>query len=99
MRERSEGMRKIAGLRAQIDAIDDKLVRVLFRRASLAIKVGLLKERHGLAALSSDRERQILQRLSRADEGPLDAAAIKRIFRVIVQESRRAAIRVRYKHG
>ncbi|MGH9683550.1 MAG: chorismate mutase [Candidatus Acidiferrales bacterium] len=91
-------MKKILDLRSQIDAIDDKLLLLLARRARLAIRVGLVKQHHGLAARSSDRERQILHRLGRTNEGPLDAAAIKRIFHLIVQESRRAAIRVRYDH-
>lgn len=91
-------MKKISGLRSQIDAIDDKLLLLLSRRARLAIRVGLVKQHHGLAARSSDRERQILHRLGRTGGGPLDPAAIKRIFRSIVRESRRVAIRVRYGH-
>jgi len=86
-------MEKIRRLRERIDALDDDILRILSHRAELAIRVGHVKRRTGLAARSSDRERAILHRIGRVNAGPLENAAVRRIFRVIVQESRRAAIR------
>jgi len=88
-------MEEIRRLRQRIDTIDDQLLKILSRRAELAIRVGGVKERTGLAAKSSDREREILRRITEANEGPLDDSSVRRIFRLIVQESRRAAIRER----
>lgn len=92
-KKRSEGMAEILNLRGQIDELDNKILRLLSQRAELSICVGHVKRRTGLAARSSDRERAILRRILKVNEGPLDSAAIRRIFRLIVQESRRTAIR------
>jgi len=89
----SEGMEKINRLRGRIDELDDEILRLLSERAQLAIDVGRVKRRTGLAARSSDRERAILRRVGRVNQGPLENAAVRRIFRLIVQESRRTAIR------
>jgi chorismate mutase-like protein len=86
-------MEEILDLRGQIDELDNEILRILSERAELSIRVGHVKRRTGLAARSSDRERAILRRIVKANEGPLDNAAIRRIFRLIVQESRRTAIR------
>jgi len=86
-------MEEIWRLRKRIDALDDAILGILSQRAGLAIRVGRVKRRTGLAARSSDRERAILQRIVRKNEGPLDDAAVRRIFKLIVQVSRRTAIR------
>jgi chorismate mutase len=86
-------MEEILDLRGQIDELDNEILRILSERAELSIRVGQAKRRTGLAARSSYRERAILRRIVKANEGPLDNAAIRRIFRLIVQESRRTAIR------
>ena len=99
MSERGTGFKKIHDLREKIDAIDDQLLWLVSRRVRLAIEVGLVKKHSGLAARSSVRERQILRRLVGANPGPLPHSAVRRIFHQVVQESRRAAIRVRYGRG
>ena len=93
MRKKGEGMKEIQMLRARIDTLDDRLLRLLSRRAQLAIEVGHLKRRTGLSARSSIRERAILQRMAHANAGPLDAPSVRKIFQMIVRESRRTAIR------
>jgi chorismate mutase len=84
-------MKAIQNRRSRIDRIDDELVRLLNRRAKLAIEIGAFKRRHGLSAISAAREREILLRASRANSGPLGRKAIGRVFRTILEESRRAA--------
>lgn len=86
-------MEEILRLRKRIDALDDTILRILSERARLAVLVGRVKRRTGLAARSSTRERAILQRIVRSNDGPLDDAAVRQIFKLIVQESRRTAIR------
>lgn len=93
MKKESGGMEEIRQLRKQIDAMDDAILRILSRRAKLAVCVGRVKKQTGLAARSSDRERAILRRIGKTNQGPLDTAAVRRIFQLIVQESRRTAIR------
>lgn len=76
--------------RAEIDAIDDELLRLLNERARLAIRVGESKRSVGLSVMDSAREREVIARARGANAGPLDAGAVERLFRRIIDESRRA---------
>ncbi len=75
--------------RAEIDAIDEQLLQLLNERARLAIEVGLLKKRQHMPLCDPDRERQVLQRLCNSIDGPLDERAVNKIFKTIIDESRR----------
>jgi len=79
--------------RDEIDAIDAELLGLLNRRAGLALEVGRRKRGVGLPLRDARRERQILTRALRANPGPLGAAAVERLFRAILAESRRMARR------
>lgn len=76
--------------RAEIDAVDDELLRLLNARATLAIRVGESKRSAGLSVLDGEREREVIERVRRANAGPLDESAVARLFRRIILESRRA---------
>ncbi len=76
--------------RAEIDAIDDELLRLLNTRAALAIRVGETKRSVGLSVWDGAREREVIARVRAANNGPLDAQAVERLFRRIIHESRRA---------
>ena len=75
--------------RTEIDEIDRELLRLLNRRARLAMKVGTLKRAAGLPYCDPERERVVLGRLQQANTGPLDQRAISKLFRRIINESRR----------
>ena len=79
--------------RAQIDEIDRELLRLLNRRASLAAQIGALKRRAGLPLYDADRERDVLARACRDNQGPLDDCAVAEIFRHVIRESRRVEAR------
>lgn len=80
---------KIEDLRAEIDTIDDELLRLLNRRARLAVEVGMVKRAAGRPLYDPSRERDILTRVGEANTGPLDARAITKLFQRIIQETRR----------
>jgi chorismate mutase len=84
---------KIEDWRAEIDAIDAELVRLLNRRAQLAVEVGKMKRAAGLSIFDPDREHDVLARACRTNVGPLDDQAIIRLFRRIIRESRRVEVR------
>jgi chorismate mutase/prephenate dehydratase len=70
-------------LRAEIDALDDGLLDLLNRRARVAAALGRLKaeaqpQMSGLRL--RDREAAVLERLARANPGPMPDAALTRIF-------------------
>jgi chorismate mutase-like protein len=75
--------------RTEIDEIDRELLRLLNRRARLAMKVGMLKSAAGLPCCDPEREQSVLQRLQQANPGPLAEDAVTKVFRRIIRESRR----------
>jgi chorismate mutase-like protein len=74
--------------RSEIDDLDRELLRLLNRRARLAMKVGALKKAAGLPCSDPERERAVLRDLQKANAGPLDARAVTKLFRRIIRESR-----------
>ena len=74
--------------RTEIDELDRELLRLLNRRARLAMKVGALKKAAGLPCCDPERERVVLRDLQKANAGPLDAHAVTKLFRRIIRESR-----------
>jgi|SRR5256885_3787247 chorismate mutase-like protein len=80
--------------RTEIDEIDRELLRLLNRRARLAMKVGALKKAARLPYCDPDRERVVLSSLRQANTGPLDSRAVTKLFRRIIGESRRVETRV-----
>ena len=84
---------KIKEYRAEIDKIDMEILRLLSSRARLAIAVGKVKREAGLPISAPARERVVLSRASRANNGPLDDDAVVKLFRSIIRESCRLALR------
>jgi chorismate mutase len=80
--------RDIADWRAEIDAIDDRLVALLNKRAVCAIEIGKLKRVRNLPIHVPEREMEVLDRVSRGNRGPLVEGAIRRLFERIIDESR-----------
>lgn len=75
--------------RSEIDAIDDELLTLLNKRASLAVKVGQSKRLAGVALCDPPREQEVIERALKANRGPLDEQAIVELFGCIIRESRR----------
>ena len=76
----------LEALRAQIDRLDEQLVRLLNRRAALVVRVGHAKERsgHSGAKYAPEREKRIFQRLARLNGGPLRPQHVRSIFREVI---------------
>lgn len=85
---------KIEDWRAQIDVIDDELMILLNRRATLVAEIAAQKRKTGSAYRDVQRERQLLFRARQLNLGPLDAYAIERIFALVISESTRVAMEV-----
>lgn len=79
----------IEAWRVEIDALDNELLRLLNTRARLALAVGESKRSAGLSLCDHVREQAVIERVCRANAGPLDARAVGLIFRRIIRESRR----------
>jgi len=75
-------------LRKRIDLLDESLVKLLNARAACALEIGRLKREMKLPIYQPARETEVLRNVERANLGPLDHAAIKRLFERIIDEAR-----------
>ncbi len=80
---------QVSDWRAAIDVLDGQLLQLLNIRAKLAYELAKVKRECGMDIVDPVREEQVLARVCQSNDGPLDAAAIKRIFESIIQEARR----------
>lgn len=76
---------RIEDWRTELDSIDNELLRLLNRRARVAVKAGAAEP----IAQTGDAE-EALERACRANAGPLGEQAVAKIFRRIFSETRRA---------
>lgn len=72
---------ELQNLRAEIDGIDDELLKLISRRAQLAQTIGRLKQG---SVYRPEREAQVLRRIKEANPGPLSGEAAARLFREIM---------------
>jgi chorismate mutase len=79
----------ISDWRKKIDEIDGVLLQLLNLRTEFAVEVARLKEEEGLALCAPDREQRVLASMESLNAGPLDREAVGKIFRLIMDESRR----------
>lgn len=82
----------IDALRAEIDRIDEVLVRLLDRRARCAYAIGRAKREAGRPVYEPGREATVLahvRTVNQALAGPLDDDAIVRLFERVIDEARR----------
>ena len=69
-------------LRRRIDALDKRIVAILNERATLAREAGVAKAAAGRRAVrDAEREREVLLRVSMANEGPLPQADLLALYR------------------
>ncbi|MBZ5565177.1 MAG: chorismate mutase [Acidobacteriia bacterium] len=81
-------MSDLDGWRKRIDEIDQELVRLLNERSQCAVEIGHLKKKLNLPAWQPEREAEILRHVVKSNPGPLDDAAIRRLFERIIDEAR-----------
>jgi len=76
----------IAKHRAEIDALDEKIVALLNQRATRAAAIGRLKANGG--AYRPEREAEVLRRVAGASRGPLTNAVLLRLYTEIISACR-----------
>jgi chorismate mutase len=80
---------ELTRLREAIDRVDDVIVKLLNQRAKYAVEIGEIKGVLALPIYAPEREKEVLRHVEIACAGPLDSAAIRRLFERIIDESRR----------
>ena len=74
--------------RREIEAIDEKIIRLINQRNKMAKKVFDAKKQEGLGISDPEQERLVLGRaMDLATELSLDASAIKDIFSILIRMS------------
>jgi len=79
---RDDESAELRRLRRRIDALDRRIVRLLNERAGLARDVGRAKALEGRRSIRDpEREREVLLRVTMANEGPTPQADLLAIYR------------------
>jgi prephenate dehydratase/chorismate mutase len=73
--------------RAEIDAIDTEILRLLNQRAEIALRVGAAKTVVDTSLCDPKRESEVIGRLTKENTGPFDGQSIENIFQRIIDES------------
>lgn len=75
--------------RAQIDRLDDQIMNLLNQRAQIVLAIAKEKQRKQRPVVDASRERQVIERLSQQNGGPLTHDALARIYHALMAEMRR----------
>ena len=78
----------ISDWRARIDTVDQILIDLINRRLEFAIEIGRIKRSTGMQVRDAARERELIERLQRHNNGPMSDAAIEDLFTRIIAEAR-----------
>lgn len=79
---------KIEDWRSEIDSIDKEILKLVNKRAYMAMEIGALKMQSGLPVFDREREQYIIENLCNENTGPIPCDAVIRIFRQIIHETR-----------
>lgn len=79
---------ELESLRQAIDQIDAQILKLLAERMRIVLEVGDYKRERGQKVYDPERERALLERLSKDPPWPLKAATVRRVFERLVDESR-----------
>ena len=71
-------------LRSQIDELDNTLLKLLNKRAKYVIKIGKIKQKEKRDVLVPLREKELLDRLRKANKGPMANEMVVSIFQQII---------------
>ncbi|MFY9222131.1 MAG: chorismate mutase [Blastocatellia bacterium] len=78
----------IEDCRAEIDAVDEKIIHLLNRRAELVAKIGEIKQLQGIPIYDPIRESIVLANIYNSNKGPLDNETLEKFFKQIIAKSK-----------
>src|SRR3954468_6224611 len=74
-------------LRVQIDALDHQLVDLLNARAKVVVEIGKGKQRRNEPIYAPDREKFVLEKVRRLNQGPLPDRCLEAVYRELMSGS------------
>jgi len=84
----TEATHPLAEQRGQIDAIDVEILQLLNRRTRVVEEIGRIKAELAIPVYEPKREDLVMNNVLSNNQGPLDDAAVRRIFERIIDEMR-----------
>jgi chorismate mutase len=81
---------RLRSRRRKIDLIDQKFLSLLNQRLRIALEIGKIKEQMGTKIYDSKREKEVLERLSLTNRGPLKRDDLEKIFATITKVCRKS---------
>ncbi len=75
---------QLGDFRKKIDALDDVIAEHLNERAQIVLTIREIKNEAQLPLFDSQREQEILTRLSISNKGPLSGEDLKEIYRHVL---------------
>src|SRR4051794_9186336 len=79
--------RELEQLRVQIDALDHQLVDLLNARAKVVVEIGKVKQRRNEPIYAPDREKFVLDKVRRLNQGPLPDRCLEAVYRELMSGS------------
>ncbi|MCU0576669.1 MAG: prephenate dehydratase [Desulfobacterota bacterium] len=80
--------KQISDIRAEIDSIDDEIMKLLMKRSLLSVEVGRIKHAEQKLVFDPTREEAIIGRLESSRQPPMTRSMVEGIFREIFSASR-----------
>lgn len=89
---------KLSELRKKIDAVDQRILKLLNQRAKTAVAIGKAKAQGKQATYAPDREQKLLKNIVRSNRGVFPTQALQSVYREILSACRslQAPIQVAY---
>src|SRR5690606_15753486 len=78
----------LAPWRERIDAVGEGVIPLRNQRAVYAARIGQIKRKLNLPVYVPSREEDVLTNVLNASPGPLSAAAVRRLYERIIDETR-----------
>ncbi len=74
--------------RISIDQIDSEILKLLNRRTEAAVEIGRLKKANNQPVYVPEREKAVIERLKKDNNGPLPDESVQKIFQAIIHQVR-----------
>lgn len=74
-------------LRSQIDSLDTKIVELLNDRAKVVVEIGKLKQANSSPIYAPDREKAVMERVRKLNQGPLANRCLEAVYRELMSGS------------
>ncbi len=87
MADTSSSSNPLDPFRAKIDSLDAQIVALLNERAKVVVDIGKLKQASNAPIYAPDREKAVLERIRKLNDGPLQNRCLEAVYRELMSGS------------